>query len=74
MVNKTRTLHQILVVFGFSVMVFQGMVKGQAFCESEDGRLGFCVLTTDPESVAACDPHLYDIEEDVYRDCEYLEV
>jgi hypothetical protein len=61
------------VSIGLFFMALQG-VRGQNECESEDGRLGWCVLTTDPESLAACFPSGYDIEVDVYADCDYLEV
>jgi hypothetical protein len=48
---KLSTCNAILTTL---MIMLSGVVQGQQDCESEDGREGFCVDTTDPDSVAVC--------------------
>lgn len=62
------------VVTTLIIMLLGVVVRAQNGCESLDGREGYCVDTTDPDSVSVCGPPRYEILEDVYRDCQFIAV
>lgn len=55
-------------------MTLGRMTKAQDECEAEDGRWGWCVFTTDDESIGACYPSAFDIVDDFHLDCEDIAV